>query len=724
MSSNNVCTTCKYRKQWYSMNSELLLKVQKEYDMKSSLLIILPTLFAALLFSIFAAAAVPTTINYQGYLKNSDGTPVATSVSVSFRLYTVANGGSAIWTETQPTVTPSNGIYQVTLGSVTPLALAFDSQYYLGVTVGADPEMTPRLPLTSVPYARKAASVDAGTQTLLTGATTNVGLIVKGVDSQSADLQQWQNSSGTAVAKLSPAGTLTISGALNLPDPAVIYSSANRLLYYGNTAHNLFIGALGGSYISTGANNVACGDLALTFNTEGNYNSSFGHAALYFNSTGNYNSAFGAQSLQENTTGSANSAFGLSALTKNSSGSNNTAIGRSALYYNTTGSDNTASGQIALFSNTIGSSNTASGAQALYHNTTLNNNTAVGYGALNSQSFSSGTSPGNSNNTAVGYQALYSNQPTSISNGINNTALGYQAGQTTVVANANTSGYNNTFIGANSGPGTATQLTNATAIGYNAKVSQSNSLALGGTGSYAVKVGIGTETPGQTLDVVGSATVSGSITAGNSIRLKEKDIYLATEWDTNHGLGWYGEGKEFATFNIDGPVLYGWSGGALGITNGGQKVMMQWGSSGVDFSDYTRFKKLSSGATSACLDFNNSISTCSSDARLKKDVVSLADTLDLQQALARLRGVAFTWDSSNPRGASAGGGRDIGMIAQEVEAVFPEIVHTDQEGYKSLDYPKLVAFLVEVNKAQAVRLQDLDRKFDALQQRLSALEAK
>jgi hypothetical protein len=656
------------------------------------------------------SAAVPTTINFQGYLKNSDGTPVSTPVTITFRLYSVASGGSAIWTETQPAVTPVNGIYQVTLGSVTPLSLAFDSQYYLGVTVGADPEMTPRLPLTSVPYARRAASVDAGTQTLLTGASTNVGLIVKGVDSQSADLQQWQNSTGTAVAKLSPVGVLTIDGNLNLPNPAIITSAANRLLYSGTATHNLFIGTSAGNKTTTGTSNVACGENALYSNTEGTENSSFGDHALVSNTTGSSNSAFGFRALQSNTSGWHNSAFGSGALEENTSGLYNTAIGLGALSNNTFGISNTASGVAALLRNTIGGQNTASGAQALYSNTTLGKNTAVGFDALYSQSFSSGFGSSDSNNTAVGYKALYSNQPTTTWNGINNTALGYQAGKTEVAANANTSGYNNTFIGANSGPGTATQLINATAIGYNALVSQSNSLVLGGIDSSAVKVGIGTTTPSATLDVRGTA------------RINDNDLYL--RGDTNHGLGWYGTDKAFATVAIDGPVLYGWLGGALGITNPSQKILMRWGDNLVDFYGYTRFRTLSSGSTSACLDANNSISTCSSDARLKKDVVTLSDTLDVEEALGRLRGVAFAWDSTNPKAASAGEGRDLGMIAQEVEAVFPEIVHTDKDGYKSLDYPKLVAFLIEVNKAQAARLQELDRKFDALQQRLSALEAK
>ena len=81
--------------------------------------------------------------------------------------------------------------------------------------------------------------------------------------------------------------------------------------------------------------------------------------------------------------------------------------------------------------------------------------------------------------------------------GAGNTAVGGYAGEPM------SDGSNNTFLGFNTGP-TSNGLTNATAIGYSSQVGASNSLVLGGTGSYAVKVGIGTTTPTQALDVNGN----------------------------------------------------------------------------------------------------------------------------------------------------------------------------------------------------------------------------
>ena len=90
-----------------------------------------------------AEAQVPDKINYQGKLTDSAGQPINATVSVVFHLYNVASGGSALYTETQ-TVTVTNGLFNVAIGSVTPLGLPFDLPYYLGVKVGTDPEMTPR----------------------------------------------------------------------------------------------------------------------------------------------------------------------------------------------------------------------------------------------------------------------------------------------------------------------------------------------------------------------------------------------------------------------------------------------------------------------------------------------------------------------------------------------------------------------------------------------------
>jgi len=103
-------------------------------------------------------AAVPATIGYQGRLYDASNRPIDATISVVFALYSQASGGTAIWTETQ-NVTFVNGYFSVQLGSVTPFTNeSFNgSARFLGVTVGADAEMTPRSAIASVPYALSAA---------------------------------------------------------------------------------------------------------------------------------------------------------------------------------------------------------------------------------------------------------------------------------------------------------------------------------------------------------------------------------------------------------------------------------------------------------------------------------------------------------------------------------------------------------------------------------------
>lgn len=104
-----------------------------------------------------ANAAINPQINFQGKLTNTDGTNVTNGTySIVFSIYTVSSGGSNIWTETQGSVSVTDGIFRVSLGSVTALPGSVDfnsSSLYLGIKVGADPEMTPRVQFTAAPYA-------------------------------------------------------------------------------------------------------------------------------------------------------------------------------------------------------------------------------------------------------------------------------------------------------------------------------------------------------------------------------------------------------------------------------------------------------------------------------------------------------------------------------------------------------------------------------------------
>jgi len=101
------------------------------------------------------AGQVPFYLNYQGRLQDKDGNPIEGTYTMTFTLYADEVGAARVWAEMQD-VTVVKGMFHVLLGTLTPLDLAFDRPYWLGVKVGTDPEMRPLTRVVSVPYAFRA----------------------------------------------------------------------------------------------------------------------------------------------------------------------------------------------------------------------------------------------------------------------------------------------------------------------------------------------------------------------------------------------------------------------------------------------------------------------------------------------------------------------------------------------------------------------------------------
>lgn len=108
------------------------------------------------------SATSTTTLPYQGRLTDTGGNPINATKAITFRLYNVASGGTALWQEAWPTVNVSDGLFNVLLGSITPIpenAISENDNLWLGIMVETDTEMTPRVQVGSVPYAMRAALV-------------------------------------------------------------------------------------------------------------------------------------------------------------------------------------------------------------------------------------------------------------------------------------------------------------------------------------------------------------------------------------------------------------------------------------------------------------------------------------------------------------------------------------------------------------------------------------
>jgi hypothetical protein len=353
-------------------------------------------------------------------------------------------------------------------------------------------------------------------------------------------------------------------------------------------------------------------------------------------------------------TGSSNTAAGVQALQSDTTGGNNTAIGAGALASNSTGGDNTAIGLSALGSNTTGVQNTASGVSALLSNTTGGLNTADGFYALHlnitgkynaaSGAYALEHNTTGNNNTASGYDALGSNKT-----GSNNTTSGFQ------VLIHNTKGSYNTVSGAN-------------ALYYST------------TGSNNTADGYGT------LDF--------NTTGGNNTASGYEALYFNLTGSNNTAFG-YGAGPDSKSTNLSYATAIG-AGSTVSQSNalvlGGPLGSAAQVKVGIGTATPANVFTIAQGAGQAIAD---GWATYSS-RRWKSNIETLHGALG---KVERLRGVSYE--------LTATGRHEVGVIAEEVGAVVPEVVTFEQNGQdaRSVDYSRLTALLIEATKEQQALIE-------------------
>lgn len=121
---------------------------------------VLGVFIAAMFFSPLCQAQVPHMIHYQGKITTPQGYLISDTVSMQISIYRDSIGGTPLWTEIQNPVQLDYGIFDILLGTVTPIPdSVFDGNVrYLGLRVRNDPEMSPRKAIASVGYAMRAGN--------------------------------------------------------------------------------------------------------------------------------------------------------------------------------------------------------------------------------------------------------------------------------------------------------------------------------------------------------------------------------------------------------------------------------------------------------------------------------------------------------------------------------------------------------------------------------------
>ena len=183
--------------QTYKIQGREVLFFEKKYASQRTIMKLV--LFWMLGFPLIVFAAVPASINYQGYLTDSSGIPINASVNVTFRIYDIDTGGTALWNEID-SVTVNDGKFSTQLGDgiAFPVNLFDGNPLYLSIEISTDGEMSPRKPLDTTPYSFKAGDADTlngldanqfvgitGDQTITGSLTVTADLFVDGgIDAQ------------------------------------------------------------------------------------------------------------------------------------------------------------------------------------------------------------------------------------------------------------------------------------------------------------------------------------------------------------------------------------------------------------------------------------------------------------------------------------------------------------------------------------------------------------
>ncbi len=124
------------------------------------------------------------------------------------------------------------------------------------------------------------------------------------------------------------------------------------------------------------------------------------------------------------------------------------------------------------------------------------------------------------------------------------------------------------------------------------------------------------------------------------------------------------------------------------------------------------------------LDVNGAVNctggTCSSDIRWKKDVKPLENALE---NISKLEGVSYLWRTNEFPDRDFSEERQIGLIAQEVEKIYPDLVKTDNEGFKSMDYMSFTAVLLESVKALKNENEEMRKVIEEMDEEQNNLKA-
>ncbi len=256
----------------------------------------------------------------------------------------------------------------------------------------------------------------------------------------------------------------------------------------------------------------------------------------------------------------------------------------------------------------------------------------------------------------------------------------------------------------------------------------SNFYKTGGAGAHVFK----NESGANTFDIQNN----GSTTSAANVWHKSDDgINRLSYSENNNTFFWFGSGYS-CTNSGEKEIMLITSNGAVALKNG--LVLNSGGDEPQGLISTHRGWKMSFNQYYS--NFNGGISgykfyvgtaqlstittdgsyTQISDRRLKTNIKPLTNVLD---KVMKLEGVSYKWDKKNKRNKDLDNDNHIGVIAQDIEKVYPEFVNTNEDdGYKTVNYSQLSAVLIQAVKELNEKIENQNEKISTLKADNSTLE--
>jgi hypothetical protein len=492
-----------------------------------------------------------------------------------------------------------------------------------------------------------------------------------------------------------------------------------------------------------GSNNVAIGTGALSENQNGSHLVAVGDSALFNQKNGKgQNIAIGSKSLFDNNSGEFNTGVGFHTLKSNSTGHRNTALGSNALMNNISGVSNVAVGNAAA---SLGNGNyrIAIGDSTLHSNTT-NFTTGIGTQVAPYNPGCSGCllmgfragyeSSGGNSNIAIGSYAANKATDNTFSNvlvgnqtmmkstlGYYNTIFGHLSGE-------NIQSSENTIVGTNAGQSVVSgerniligtgadllqqDLNNAMAIGAYAKIGISKAIALGDS-NQNITVGIGTAYPTKAGLVV-NQTVGGYVHA--MFGSNRAGIAIESNWPGVGFNSYYNGGRRYIANGYAGILnmepgtgnliwaVYN-QGNANALTGGTPKGFIFVPGAGATgafnpFTDNVNSLGAAGMRWTTVYATNGVINT--SDANLKTNIKPIGYGLE---EIMQLNPVSFNWKAS-----TAGDQTMLGLLAQEVEKLLPEVIAKGEDNLLGMRSHELIPVLIKAIQQQQAMIESMQKE--------------